>query len=248
MTRRYAIIGDPVSHSLSPVMQNAAFRAAGLDATYEAIRVEAAGIASAVASLKQSHLGFNVTTPLKESVLSHIDAMTSAAAAVRAVNAVRVDRGKTTGHNTDGVGLVAAIFDIWHVTPHGMSVCILGSGPAGRAIANAFTGSSVARLTCWSRNVKTSAEIGPLPDSAPDMLVSALPPGVRVPPEILAMVAPAPYLFDINYARGAPVVPPEIGKHRSDGLPMLLHQGAIAFEWWTSVPAPLREMRAAIGL
>jgi shikimate dehydrogenase len=248
MTRTYAIIGDPVAHSLSPVMQNAAFAAAGIAATYEAMRVTAAGVSPAIASARANHAGLNVTTPLKETVLPHMDALTSAAAAIRAVNAVRIDRGKMTGHNTDGAGLLAAIFDLWRVTPHGMSVCILGSGPAGRAIANALAGSGVARLTCWSRNAVTSAEIGAPPDAAPDLLVSALPAGTVVPPSVLKTVAATPYAFDINYAEGTCVLPAEVGTHRSDGLPMLVHQGAIAFEWWTGVPAPLDAMRNAVGL
>jgi shikimate dehydrogenase len=248
MTRKFAIIGDPVGHSLSPVMQNAAFRAARIDATYDAIRVTPDALAATLADLRATHAGLNVTTPLKESVLRHMDAMTSAAAAVRAVNAVRIDGGKTTGHNTDGVGLLAAIFDVWHISPHGMSVCILGSGPAGRAIANAFVGSGTAKLSCWSRDQQHASEIGPPPDAPPDLIVSALPAGATIPPDVLETVARASYVFDVNYAPGTRVLPPEIGKYRSDGLPMLLHQGAIAFEWWTGVLAPLPTMRAALGL
>ena len=227
-------------------MQNAAFRAAGIDAAYEALRVCPPELPEAIARLRATHAGLNVTTPHKEAVLPHLDEMTSAASAARAVNAIRFDRGRATGHNTDGVGLLAAIFDVWRVSPHGMSVCILGSGPAGRAIANALVGSAVARLTCWSRNAKTASEIGPLPDVAPDLVVAALPPGAAIPPDVLEKVGAAAYAVDVNYAAGAGVLPPTVGRHRFDGVPMLLHQGAIAFEWWTGMPAPLYAMRESL--
>lgn len=246
MTQRYAVIGDPVEHSLSPAMQNAAFRALGIDASYEAIRVNAAGLGAAVELLRRDFAGFNVTTPLKEAIAPLLDGATSDAAELNAVNTVRVRSGRLTGHNTDGSGFVAAIAELWRITPRGKIVCILGSGPAARAIAQALGKLGAAQFSCWSRNPLTAAEIGPHPDKMPELLVCALPAGAVIPPEVLREVSGARYVFDVNYGAPRSPLPPDVGEHRSDGLPLLLHQGALAFEWWTGKKAPLDAMRAAL--
>src|SRR5579864_9395700 len=97
---RFAVIGDPIAHSLSPRMQLAAFAACGIDATYEALRTPREYLAETVARLRsQEYSGFNVTTPLKEEIVPLVDALTDAAAAVGAVNVVRRERdGRFTGH------------------------------------------------------------------------------------------------------------------------------------------------------
>jgi shikimate dehydrogenase len=243
---RYAVIGDPVAHSLSPAMQNAAFRALGMEATYEAIRVTRADLGSVLARLRLEFAGFNVTTPLKEVILPHLDALTDVAASVLAVNTVRVEKNRLTGHNTDGAGFVAALHEKWHIDARGKTVCVLGSGPAGRAIAYALGLAGVAQIACWSRNPLTAAEIGPPPDSRPDLVVSALPADAVIPYEIREAIEGAAYAFDVNYGAEESPLPASIGAHRSDGLPLLLHQGAIAFQWWTGVAPPFDAMRAAL--
>lgn len=249
MRRRYALIGDPVAHSHSPAMQNAAFAAAGIDAGYEAIPVTKVDVVAAFAALRSSHAGLNVTTPLKELVFARVDALTPEASDARAVNTVRFDGDdRSVGHDTDGTGLIAALEDIWGINPAGMSVCVLGCGPAGRSIAAALRDAGAARVSCWSRDPARAAAIGPIPSSTPDVLVSALPAGASVPAEVIERVARAAYAIDINYADGARVLPADVGSRRSDGLPMLLHQGALAFEWWTGIAAPIDAMRAALGL
>ena len=246
MSARYAIVGDPVEHSLSPAMQNAAFAAAGIDATYEAIRVPRDRIGEAFERLRADFAGFNVTTPLKEGILPYVDALTDVAREASAVNTVRVERGRTTGHNTDGAGFVDALAALWNLEPRRLMFCFLGSGPAARAIAQAVVRRNALRVMCWSRNPLTAAEIGPAPDSRPDVLVSALPQDAEVPDDVLEIVAGATHVFDLNYRAKRSPVPDGIGRLRSDGLPLLLHQGAHSFKWWTGVEAPLEAMRAAL--
>lgn len=246
MSARYAVIGDPVDHSLSPAMQNAAFAAAGVDATYEAVRVTRDAIGPAMERLRSELAGFNVTTPLKEAVLPYVDALTDVAREASAVNTVRVERGRTTGHNTDGAGFVDALADLWNLEPRRLMFCFLGSGPAARAIAQAVVRRNALRVMCWSRNPLTADEIGPLPDSRPDVLVSALPQDAVVPDDVLEIVAGATHVIDLNYRAARSPVPESIGRMRSDGLPVLLRQGAHAFKWWTGVEAPLDVMRAAL--
>ena len=246
MTAKYAVVGDPVEHSLSPAMQNAAFRILGIDAEYDALRVGRDELASAVPRLRTELAGFNVTTPLKEAILQYVDALTDVASEAQAVNTVRVEKWRLTGHNTDGLGFVAAIQELWHVTPRGKAVCVLGSGPAARAIALALGQLGAASLACWSRNPLTAAEIGGAPATRPDLLVSALPPDAVLPEDVLQAVAGATYVFDVNYGAAHSPVPEAIGVHRSDGLPLLLHQGALALQWWTGLAPPLEAMRAAL--
>ena len=247
MSARYAIIGDPVAHSLSPTMQNAAFRACEIDATYETMRVQREDLAAGIRDLRSVFAGCNVTTPLKEAVLPFLDTLTEEAQDARAVNTVRVDRDRLTGHNTDGSGFVAAIAELWNITPNGKTFCLLGSGPAARAIARAVERFGASRVTCWSRNPKTATLVGQPPNARPDVLVSALPATANVDPDVLRLVSDADFVFDLNYRAPQSPVPGGCGKHRSDGLPLLLHQGARSFEWWTGKVPPLDVMRAALG-
>jgi shikimate dehydrogenase len=243
---KYAVIGDPVAHSLSPEMQNAAFRAMHIDATYEAIQVSRSDLETALIRLRRDFAGFNVTTPLKEDILPHLDALTDVAESVLAVNTVRVEKNRLTGHNTDGSGFVAAIQELWHIDARGKMVCLLGSGPAARAVAYALGRAGVAHIACWSRNPLTAAEIGPPPDARPDLLVSALPADAVIPDDVLEAISGASYVFDVNYGTRASPLPSSIGAHRSGGSPLLLHQGALSFAWWTGAQAPLDAMRAVL--
>lgn len=246
MSAKYALIGDPVGHSLSPAMQNAAFAAAGIDATYEALQVPRDAMASAIDTLRAEYAGFNVTTPLKETILPFVDALTDVAQTALAVNTVRIEKGKLTGHNTDGAGFCDALWVLWKLEPRRLIFCFLGSGPAARAIAQAVARRNALRVMCWSRNPLTAAEIGEPPDSRPDVLVSALPRDAEIPADVLDTIAGATHVFDLNYRASRSPVPSSIGKFRSDGLPLLLHQGAQSFKWWTGADAPLDAMRDAL--
>lgn len=246
MPAKYALIGDPVGHSLSPAMQSAGFAAAGIDATYEAIRVPKGEIAAAIDTLRADFAGFNVTTPLKEAILPFVDALTDVAGSVPAVNTVRIEKGKLTGHNTDGAGFVDALMDVWRLEPRRLIFCFLGSGPAARAIAQAVARRNASRIMCWSRNPLTSAEIGDPPDSRPDVLVSALPSDAEIPADVLDTIEGATHVFDLNYRATRSPVPDGIGRFRTDGRSLLLHQGAQSFKWWTGIEAPIDAMRSAL--
>jgi shikimate dehydrogenase len=243
---RYCIIGDPVAHSLSPAMQAAAFAAAGISARYEAIRVAEGDAAGAIAKLRaDGYAGFNVTTPLKEEVLECFDALTEGARNAGAVNTVRRDGDCFTGHNTDGEGCVRAIQELWSPAFDGLEVLVLGAGPAARAIALAFS-SRGAHVACWSRRPDRAATVGPPPTGAPTLVISALPADATIPDDVIDSIDPQADVFDINYATARSPLPPGVGARRSDGKPMLLHQGALAFAWWTGKAAPIEAMRAVL--
>ncbi len=243
---KFCIIGDPVGHSLSPAMQAAAFAAAGIDAQYEALRVAAGSSGGAIARLRDlGYAGFNVTTPLKEEVREHLDACTDLAREAGAVNTVALRGDALVGHNTDGEGCARALDDLWQTALEKADVLLLGAGPAARAIALSLR-SRGARIACWARREERAASIGPPPERRAVVVISALPPGAELPAEIVAAIDPRADILDVNYGTARSPIPSGVGARRSDGIPMLLHQGALAFEWWTGREAPLAAMRAAL--
>ena len=248
MTAHYAVIGEPVAHSLSPAMFGAAFTAAGVDATYAAIEVRADEAAEFVERARGgAFAGFNVTTPLKETIVPLLDDLTDDARAARAVNAVRRDGAMLTGHNTDGAGFVRGLLDLWQWTPLGAGVLLLGSGPASRAIAIKLKEGGAVHVACWSRNETNARRIGPPPRRPADLVVSTLPASAGVPDDVLEFVDARTRVCDINYRAPRSPVPAGLGSARASGLPMLLHQGALSYEWWLGAPAPLEAMRAALA-
>jgi shikimate dehydrogenase len=243
---KYCIIGDPVAHSLSPAMQTAAFAAAGIDALYEALRVAAGSSGGAIARLRDlGYAGFNVTTPLKEEVREYLDECSELAREAGAVNTVARRGDALVGHNTDGEGCVRALDDLWRTALEDADVLLLGAGPAARAIALSLR-SRGARIACWARREERAASIGPPPARRATVVISALAPDAELPAEVIAAIDPQADILDVNYGTARSPIPSDVGARRSDGIPMLLHQGALAFEWWTGTVAPLAAMRAAL--
>ncbi len=229
-------------------MQQAAFDALGIAATYEAIDVAADQAARAVARLRDAHFaGWNVTTPLKEIMVGLVDHLTPQAAAAMAVNTVRAHAdGSLSGHTTDGAGFIAALNELWSWSPSGAVAAILGSGPAARSIALALHDAGAAKIYCWSRNAHKAAAIGEPPTGIANLVVSTLPPEAILPDDLLKCANEQTMIFDINYAQGTSPVQHMVGTKRSDGLALLLHQGALSFQWWTDRVAPVAKMREAL--
>lgn len=244
---RFALIGDPVEHSLSPVMQAAAFRAKRLDATYVALRVSVSELPSVLDTfLAERWTGFNATTPLKEALIERMMSLTPEAKAAGGVNVVRIDGGSMIGHNTDGAGMLDALADEGVERVHGTRVLILGAGPAARAIGAALADAG-AHVECWSRTPERARLIGPPPSGESSVAISALPEAAIVPEAVLAHIAAGALVADVNYSAARSPVPARFGARRADGLGMLLHQGARSFQWWTDEPAPLAVMREALA-
>jgi shikimate dehydrogenase len=243
--QRYAIIGSPVNHSLSPAMQQAAFDALGIEATYEPIEASIAQPIMARLS-KQGFCGWNVTTPLKEQAVASVDSLSDAARRARAVNVVRKDGDRLVGHNTDGEGFVRAVSELWTERALSGSVLVLGAGPAARAIACALADAGVEELSCWSRDEGRARLVAPEPRGQPHLVVWALPPEARLPDAIAALADRAALFFDCNYGEGRSARGRGAGAY-SDGLSMLLHQGVLSFTWWTGREAPEEQMRAALA-
>jgi shikimate dehydrogenase len=247
------LLGDPVSRSLSPGMQNAAFEALGVDCRYVLREVDRAGLAGAIDGLRRDEriLGANVTIPHKESVMPLLDDLDPQAARIGAVNTISRHGAKLKGWNTDVEGFRRALAESSPSHLAGESrgggyrrVAIVGAGGAARAIAAALQPEAeiwvIARSFDQARRLCRDLDIargGPVEidqmqatiESA-ELVVNATP--ADLPPA--SWLRPGQRLFDLRSRRSR------------EGRAMLLHQGAASFAVWTGRPAPVDVMRAAL--
>lgn len=262
-TRVACVIGWPVSHSLSPVIQNAAFRAAALDWVYVALPVAPQAVEGAVAGIRALGIaGVNVTMPHKRAVMPHLDEVAGEAELAGAVNTIVRSGDRLIGANTDGAGFVRFLEREAAFAPQGRRVLILGAGGAARSLA-ASLGAVGAEVTIAARRSEETEALAALAGAAAcgwgdrqkaareaDLVINATPvgaDGVQSPLDA-AFATPGHLVVDLVYA--PPVTPLLAAARRGgarsyNGLGMLLHQAALAFELWTGVPAPIEAMSAA---
>jgi len=262
-TRVAGIIGDPVSHSRSPAIHNAAFSALDLDWVFVAFTVPKGEAARALDGVRALGIaGLSVTMPHKTDAAEACDELTQAAAALGAVNVVVARDRVLLGDSTDGEGLVRSLRDEG-VDASGARVVVLGAGGAGRAIVRAL-GEHGAAVTVAARRRDAAAAAAALAPgaiavgleavgdavAASDVVVNATPLGMQGerPPFPSDAIARCRLVLDTVYH---PPETPLLAEARARGVPcanglgMLVHQAAIAFEAFTGRPAPLDVMRAA---
>ncbi|NNJ10404.1 shikimate dehydrogenase [Chloroflexales bacterium ZM16-3] len=268
------LIGDPVAHSRSPAMQNAALAHLGLGhLRYAAVHTPLADLPSRVAALREpGYLGANVTLPHKQAVIPLLDELEPEAARIGAVNTIyKGAGGQLIGANTDAPGLIADLRD-GGADLAGASVVLLGASGAARAAAFALAGAGLARLTIANRSIARAESL--VADLRADAAAS--------PPEMIAIALDAPALPAIIAAAGllinatslgwqadeTPLADPPVSPHAlvydmvyrethllreaavrgaraRDGAGMLVQQGALALTRWTGHAAPLAVMWAA---
>lgn len=157
-TKLIGIFGDPVSHSLSPAMQNAAFEYMGIDAVYLAFHVPArpaAALKTAVSSIKAlGFMGVNITVPHKEKVIEFLDHVDSEAGDIGAVNTIVNKAGKLTGYNADARGYIESLRQEAGFSPQGKNAVVIGAGGASRAIAFAILKAGAKRLVIANRTLR----------------------------------------------------------------------------------------------
>lgn len=263
-TRVAAVIGDPIRHSLSPAIHNAAFAACGLDWVYVAFEVAAGSGADAVRAMRTLGIdGLSVTMPHKQAVAEACDECSADAAALSSVNCVvRRSDGSTWGDSTDGAGFVRAMHEAGH-DPSGLRVVLLGAGGAARAVALALVRGGAQVTVCARRAdaaeraaAVTGARAGAWDDradatSAADLLVNATPVGMGadrslpIPPDALRSGLVVADLITHPLDTALLLAARQAGAPTVDGLGMLVHQAAIAFEHWTGTDAPVAAMHAA---
>ncbi|MDD5339040.1 MAG: shikimate dehydrogenase [Dehalococcoidales bacterium] len=268
-TKICALIGDPVEHSVSPAMHNAAFQKLGLDYFYVPFRVAPEQLKQAVAGFRALNLrGFNVTIPHKVAVIPLLDKLDPLAQKIGAVNTVVNDNGKLTGFNTDTEGFLRALVEKGF-KPKNKKVVVLGAGGASRAICYILAQQGalltilnrrqeldwaldIARFITKNFKQKVAAlELSHLADILPaDLLINAtsvgMSPNAKACPVPTRLLKGVPLVFDIVYnpiktklIKDAAVA----GAMTIGGVDMLAWQGALAFEKWTGQKAPLDLMR-----
>jgi len=269
VTARLALLGHPVAHSRSPAMMTAAFRALGLDASYEALDTPPGTLDATLASLwSDGYLGANVTLPWKSAVRAALGSVDELALRCGAVNTlVRTDTG-FVGTNTDAPGFARAVIEAGASLSE-QRVVVLGAGGAAKAVVVAAESEGAASITVLARDVAKAGALGPAAGfgtpaassaiAEATMLVQTTPCGMTGGPPGEAVVAasefsrcaPGALAVDLVYT---PQPTPWMLAARSSGLRvldgvgvgMLVHQGAVAFERWFGREAPVEVMRRAV--
>jgi shikimate dehydrogenase len=279
---RLAVIGDPVAHSLSPQMQNAALRDCGVDMQYARVQLRETELAEACELVRQNQfVGLNVTLPHKERMLPLMDEIDENAKEAGVINTIAIRDQKLIGFNTDGIGFSHAIREDFSIDLRDLRVLVLGAGGAARAIAFECARQGCERLVIANRT-RPKAEhlvqrlqswfagprvLGPVARlqaigwdeselrtqiAHTDLLVNATPLGLQrsdQSPVAEHLLAPHLMIFDTTYNAGrSPLLmaAAKMGARGSNGLSMLIHQGARAFELWFGREAPVEVMRRAV--
>ncbi len=269
----FAVLGDPIAHSLSPLIQNAALRERELDAVYLPARVQAGQLRR----LKEGPAGrllagFNVTAPLKEAVSALCDGRTDQARDLGAVNTVRVQDGRWLGHNTDSGGILTVLSQAYSQAGGGQGPAprgvVLGAGGSARAAVDALLRWEVPRIEVWNRSrqgrerlrqwlqgrgLADRVRIGGLPSENPPADTQSSVYVCCLAGEVLcrgylpdAAGAETSLLLDLRYGDQRPAEEAPLGFGFSDGLPVLMMQGGLSFAWWHGPPVPWQAMRGAL--
>jgi shikimate dehydrogenase len=255
-----AVLGDPVAHSLSPVLHRAGYDALGLDWEYDARRVASGGLAGFLATLDDSWRGMSLTMPLKREALPLADDVTDRAALVGAANTLVLRDGVVHADNTDLPGAVAAIRERYAGPV--ASGTVLGGGATAASTGLALCELGATRVTLLVRSPERAAEaiaavrrhpfgpevvVGSLAeDRATGEVVVSTVPVTAQPDDLVARCADVPVVFEALYDPWPTPLAASAGERvLVGGLDLLVHQAALQFEIFTGRPAPLAEMRVA---
>lgn len=272
---KFAVLGHPIKHSLSPDMHTASFQSIGFDGSYEKIDVPPDALMTRLAQLAAEGFGgVNLTIPLKEVAFRNLDQLDESARLLGAVNTVQFIDGKMIGYCTDGFGILKAIKEAFGESVEGKSLFFIGSGGAGRAAALSAAQAGATSITLSARSEKRvmplAAEIRALNATvdvhialtieekiaqchACDLVINASPIGMHqddaspLPPEAFhagQLVYDMIYMYPETAVMKAAA---QSGARTANGIGMLVHQGAKAFEIWTGIPADSNAMKKAVA-
>lgn len=268
MEKHFAVIGNPIAHSLSPAMHRGGYQELGLEADYIRLQVELSALPQSVQGLKAlGFSGWNVTVPFKEQIIPLLDELTPEARRAGAVNTVKVaEDGRLIGHNTDGNGFVRSLQEDLKLE-NGMQVVILGAGGAAKGIAMALLPFKV-KMTIINRSPGRAQHLAELINSqggdavtqlwepgdwlkSAQLLVQTTSLGLKEEefPFSLQGISPQTLVVDIIFN---PWETPflrearELGCCTLNGAGMLLYQGALAWEFWLGGQAPVAAMKKGL--
>ncbi len=272
-TKLCCLIGDPVEHSLSPVMHNAAFKELHLDFVYLAFTVRKDELRNAIAGARSLQVhGLNVTMPHKTAIMKHLDEIDPTAKSIGAINTILNAEGRLVGYITDGVGAVKALNENG-VSLKGKKMLLLGAGGAAKAIAY-HAAQEVEELKILNRTAQKAKELAEalhkkfdkrisgnslssatlkkeLEDA--DILVNATSVGMH--PNVDQSLVDSSWLrpdlcvMDIIYNPLETKLAKDaksVGAKVISGIEMLIYQGVASFEIWTNHPAPVKVMKEAV--
>ena len=276
-TRIVGVIGDPIEHSRSPQMHNAAFAKAGLDYVYVPFHVRSDDLADAIAGFKALNVvGINVTLPHKQAVIPYLTSISREAELVGAVNTLTFVDDGIHGDNTDAPGVLKALEEEGDMSvPVGQEVVVLGAGGSARAVVVALALGGVASITIANRTVERAVSLAEEMQQKTDILMHGM--GLaddRLPDAVsrcmllintatASMDPTQPLLVSADWLQSNTIVydivytPPvtPLMKAASErrcptlgGIGMLVHQGAIAFEKWTGVTPCTETMHHALSI
>ncbi|MGI6595833.1 MAG: shikimate dehydrogenase [Elusimicrobia bacterium] len=275
ITKITGVFGYPVKHSLSPVFHNAAFRYLNLDYVYIPIEVAPENIGNAVKGIKAMNFaGVNITVPYKTTVMPYLDEIDADAKMLCAVNTLVNKEGKIKGYNTDGHGFIRSIKERG-ITLKDKTIFLLGAGGAACAVADALVKENVGKICICNRTDQKAITLkehllktrnfqgGCVVPFAQknneeywgnvDILINTTSIGMQeydLPLVEERFIKPLKLVYDIVYNRETDIIKfaQKAGVPFIDGLSMLVYQGAVAFEFWTGITAPVEEMKKAVGL
>ena len=262
-----AVIGDPVLHSLSPTIYNAAFEHDQVNWSYSAVNITGEQVSDALEEMRQSEVGgLSVTMPHKEIVANLVDETTRHAERLGAVNCVSKNGSTLVGHNTDGEGFIKAIEAETKERAEGKSYLVIGAGGAAKAVTLALGEAGASEVIVSSRNASKSRKAASLAGQVGrsgslseaegvDVIINATPIGMRgagnenqLPLPVEAMhkgqiiVDLIYHPLETEFLKNAS----RIGARTMNGIGMLIHQAALQYTLWTNKEAPLDVMQDAV--
>jgi shikimate dehydrogenase len=272
MSKRIVLLGQPVTHSLSEALQQAAFAAAGIDATYEPIDTPTVDLADAVEALRgEDYLGANIGIPHKDRVVTMLDRLSEEAQATGAVDTITHDGDQLVGHNTDVVGFRAALEELVGNQKMPRNAVVVGAGGGGRAVVYSLIQAGFQNIALFNRHLHRGERLvkhfgrsashmdlkaRPWHESVieaelakTDILINASaggadPDETPIPGELLP---PEIMVMDLHYVPEEPRLLREAkaagASKVMNGDFMFIRQSAAAFELWTGESAPLDVMR-----
>jgi shikimate dehydrogenase len=271
MEKLYGVIGDPISHSMSPDMHNASFKALGLEATYKSFHVTPERLQSAIEGVRGLGIGgLNVTIPHKVNVMNHLDEIDPLASKIGAVNTIVNENGKLVGYNTDGIGYVTSLKEVLkEKSLKDSSILIIGAGGAARAIYFSLLVEGVEQLSIANRTLENATSIIEAQSSSSsraisfqeaekeiatyDIIINTTSIGMK--PNLIEVPLSLEYMNKNTVVSDIIYNPLETkwlqeakakGAITQNGVGMFVFQGALAFEKWTGIYPDIDIMRNVI--
>ena len=269
MSKTFAVIGDPIDHSLSPNIHSAAFRELDLDCSYIAYRIPKGELKDGIEALKKINIaGFNVTIPHKIEMMKYLDKMDETCSVIGAVNTVLNENGILKGYNTDMDGFLDP-FKKKELNIQNTNVLLIGAGGAARAIVAAFAKENAKQITIANRTLEKANDLSEFAKKIGlsanaieldkvvnnlenfEIIVNATSVGLKKEPSPILMdsIKPKTIVYDIVYM---PMntdflqTAKEKGATIIYGYEMLLGQAVRAFEIWHGMEAPYNAMKKAL--